>query len=1283
MDNSQNTPFEVKNFNGGMTDFFLQAPSNFFQKADNFVLTNDAKLEVRYGSEIFLTADGSWQIDPDRQKRVDSFILFADKSIMLLHSSKSVFRNETNWQEILGPGNNPVFSHGEPYSFASYTQWNDHVFVTNTDYSFPAKIFKDDTDSWQVLTTGLPQVKGDVIYTEDQTLAQCILLANDLRSSMIQHFQDARSRQASGPVLSGTGLHSQQDLLALQFLQAVTPQPGDRLNVITPTPAPPATDLESLKTLVAALCKAQEAHVKDALLEITPTGMVHGWAMSYSIWGGGSVSIRGPNIAVSNTGTPEDLASCRTRLNDLRQKWYWHRLAIFTHGIYENSSPVTDYAYLNRYAVTAPEVPDPATDQNPILTPNYQHFISFVGSLKYVFNGHITNGWYLSYDRPVPAPTAFTSPYGTALFPHARNIQSNHRFEDPTFPTGQRMFVGLPDPTTLDEAILTLMWIRAIYARIHYPDSTWNTYTRASFDTTAGSASVTDVKNTSGSAITLPVGSAIFMDLNGTDQFSNLVYPPGERGAAYVVSSGSGTATLSKVARSSTNDAPFLYASGLNAPQFHLSYDRTTTPGLTNTTSSQATADELIGNGAAVGYSTNEWFQLAEEIFYAVENHISNSRLHYYAENLFTYSAFWPTNQGYGEFYIPKTGDYIYAFVFKNTYKNSNDIEFADFSNPIFVAATDFPVQYPVGALAEGLDTGIYGANDKYLQTVLYQYPTIISNIGALTNSPLTNYNLATTKVQIYRTIDAGNTFYLLAELDNGTTTYSDTTSDTLSGPDNGALIERETLYTTGGIVGNEPPPRAKYLHILNDTGYYASYYDGDQLFANRVLQSIPGSPGAVSMTFFDEFEESITGISSVKSNVIVFTETTVNRLVGGYNELGQGTLTHDRVSDNVGCISGASIVQTEAMLFFAGNDGFYATDGYNTQKISHQLDETYQSMTRVDAQKTRIQGVYDRLNRRVYWIAQPNETDTDPTILYSFELAFGIKDDGVFTTWSNGSSFRPSAITFFEGALWRGNSFGQIFYHSTDFKTDPNTDDQSIPPSLWSRLHIPYDYRSASLDYNTTYKGQWATRVHLMGKNVGNAGVEIRAIRENDYENAKALAPIVYDRNVLWGDPNATWDDDDCVWSYDGTVDFWRRMPSGRMRSQFRQIQIRPLYMAVYKSDDYPDGSLVTVDATLKTIEIQTPGTNTDIVWPLDVKGMNLKLGTDGYYFEYPIIAVSGNTITVDDPDDRLVSAINQEWEIWGYMKEQRLSITSYDIRFGYLGQRGHASEAGEGGGN
>jgi len=345
---------------------------------------------------------------------------------------------------------------------------------------------------------------------------------------------------------------------------------------------------------------------------------------------------------------------------------------------------------------------------------------------------------------------------------------------------------------------------------------------------------------------------------------------------------------------------------------------------------------------------------------------------------------------------VAGAANYIYAFIYYYTY-TIDGVVYEDFGGVTYVSAL----------LASPPNVN----------------PISISAIPVLANGATGNYDTANIKVKIYRTTDNGGTLFYVGEVTNGTTVYNDITSD--------AVIElNEFLYTTGDIVENSPPPKCKYLTIVNGIAWYAHVEEAGETLNFRVRQSLQDDPDSVPDTFYTDLEDEITGISHINNTPIVFCKKNIYRLDGLFDELGSGGVFPQRISDIAGCLSNSSIVKTERGLFFFGNDGVYFTDGFSVDKINDDWNDTYKTITETSAQKRNITGVYDRDNNRVWWANQYDQSSGDNDKCYILDLRWGVTRQSTFTTVSGGESFRPSAIVFYNGLLYRGDVFGYMFKH-------------------------------------------------------------------------------------------------------------------------------------------------------------------------------------------------------------------------------------------------------------
>jgi hypothetical protein len=270
-----------------------------------------------------------------------------------------------------------------------------------------------------------------------------------------------------------------------------------------------------------------------------------------------------------------------------------------------------------------------------------------------------------------------------------------------------------------------------------------------------------------------------------------------------------------------------------------------------------------------------------------------------------------------------------------------------------------------------------------------------------LANATGEHYDTTVIKVNIYRTTGNGSVFYYVGQVTNGTTTFNDNVTDaTLTATNN-------KLYTTGGVLENDRPPKCKYVHSTSDLTFWGHGYevsttgaDGD-FIPQRIWQSKRGDPDSVPASFFTDIEEPITAVSSIKSIPIVFGENSVYRLDGNFDTLGRGGLSPRKISDRVGCVGHLSVVQTLDGLYFAGNDGFYFTDGYQIYSLSAEaFKETYSQLILTDLQKKRIYGTYDAINKRILWSVYDPDRDTPKENNVIFCMYVPARK---FTRWNSG----------------------------------------------------------------------------------------------------------------------------------------------------------------------------------------------------------------------------------------------------------------------------------------
>jgi len=285
-----------------------------------------------------------------------------------------------------------------------------------------------------------------------------------------------------------------------------------------------------------------------------------------------------------------------------------------------------------------------------------------------------------------------------------------------------------------------------------------------------------------------------------------------------------------------------------------------------------------------------------------------------------------------------------------------------------------------------------------------------VGSIPVLANANGEHYDTTTIKVEVYRTTNNGAVLYYVGEVTNGTTSLADTVTDN-------TLINNEALYTMDGSVDNDRPPKCKYLHGTSDFVYYAHAYevgaDGSdlQLQPQRLYQSKRGNPNAVPGSFYVDMEEPIVGVSSIRSIPIVFCQNSIYRIDGFYDDLGRGGMVAKKISDRVGCSGHLSIVQSLEGLFFAGNDDFYFTDGYQVEGTSgrkQKIKTTYRSLVDTTLKRKRICGAFDVSENKVLWACyNPKETTSDNARIFALDVP-----SKAITTYSSGYDGDPATYS-------------------------------------------------------------------------------------------------------------------------------------------------------------------------------------------------------------------------------------------------------------------------------
>lgn len=565
---------------------------------------------------------------------------------------------------------------------------------------------------------------------------------------------------------------------------------------------------------------------------------------------------------------------------------------------------------------------------------------------------------------------------------------------------------------------------------------------------------------------------------------------------------------------------------------------------------------------------------------------------------------------------------YLYAFNFKYTYK---------------VGQTTFIDRGPVYFYPTAVEGGAIGAN-----TAVITLPTSLSTPE--------NWDEASFEIEIARTLNAGSDFVYIDTVAFGTAVYNDNNADA-------DISTNEALYTSNNVFSNDTPPKCKFVHVVNDTGYYANLKNGTDEEKYTVRQSISGDPDSVPASFEAYAEQEIKGLSSIFDRPIVLCDKYIYRIDNIINDIGQGNMDLRRIDDRAGCVSNTSIVQTHLGLFWAGEVGFYFTDGFKVVKISDNINKTYESIVTNETRQKRIYGTYEPSNDRIFWAVSVDDGGNEPDQMFVLDLKWGVSSQSSFTTASGGDSFKPTALVANDNKLYRGDTRGYVFEHSDSYFTDPKVD-TSIIPANWEVQTIIHDYMSCFVDFGSKFYRKFVPWVLISADNTTNLSLALFSSNDNNRVTGE-LKPIIYKNNITWGDSLPLWGDAQARWNFQGLVEEKRRFPAGGLRCNYKQLQITNAKVDILDSSLL---SSVTVDNIAKTAVLGGSYT-----WISDIVDYFIAFDIDGYEQEYLITSSSGNTLVFDDPEGSSPSG-NFDFILRGKPKGEVLSLNGYVIHWSYI---------------
>jgi hypothetical protein len=519
-----------------------------------------------------------------------------------------------------------------------------------------------------------------------------------------------------------------------------------------------------------------------------------------------------------------------------------------------------------------------------------------------------------------------------------------------------------------------------------------------------------------------------------------------------------------------------------------------------------------------------------------------------------------------------------------------------------------------------------------------------------------------------------------------------------------------EAAYFNGGVLGFDSIPQGPYyFSVVNQIGYAAQIVNNIQ----RVYQSIPGIPHASPATLFDDFDDEITGISSFSDKPIVTTQNKIWRIEGVKSSDGSGSTFLRTVSDEFGCISNQSIVQTNIGLFLWSNSGIIYTDGLRAFRVTEHLLSRYQSwlsavrssLPTIGVQQLR--GTFDELNRVIYWSLK--DTAGKPFFVV-LSLQKGVSPmmpvrtvDGIRSASVNTSTgvitytdrFLTHATLYSEDYLRFYRAQGKFLMYSKANQTYDTSDTDSLTHPI-----EPY-YRSIAFAYGIPWARKQTSQVRWILRDILKTGVSFQPLGWNDLDdNAERLTGCLNFQHLVWDINYANngvltlqqfWKHSDCSWKGEKIVSYRRRFRLGGQRNCFKQVGFEALKLK-YAEISRDTATITSVNVVYKggwpqaTALIQVVVTSS-----VSNAIIDLLLDRSGQFYvawepnQVPVainqtsLATLTYTIPVlldsDNNTGSDYTLANPTLRFYRKFTDQRIDLLGYNVTFRIIGDRTHGA--------
>ena len=166
----------IRGFDGGITDFYIGARPNQYEKADNFVIDPYNNLINRAGQELDFTTNAARARVPASLGSRRIGLLMSQKTgatpaftILKQVIEKLQYDNGSAMAELIGPASASAFDLTTPISSETafaHAAWNDHTLITHeSPFQNVVKVYRDSGGTLRLRTAGLPRAANTYTAT--------------------------------------------------------------------------------------------------------------------------------------------------------------------------------------------------------------------------------------------------------------------------------------------------------------------------------------------------------------------------------------------------------------------------------------------------------------------------------------------------------------------------------------------------------------------------------------------------------------------------------------------------------------------------------------------------------------------------------------------------------------------------------------------------------------------------------------------------------------------------------------------------------------------------------------------------------------------------------------------------------------------------------------------------------------------------------------------------------------------------------------------------------------